>query len=304
LDGTKDYLSPTPWEDTNPVAAAFFGPVVSHPRFANSAQALAANTWRLIGQDRVLDSVVKDAGRYVVAMWALDLHARHGLTLPNLKAACVRSGLLSAGRARTLLLFLEHIGYVTRVASAALPVSYEPTERFLAAWRPHLRMALAAASLVEPRATRVADALDDPAVAQSFHCHHAEALLGAVSTGEPYGQDLVRIFLHASGGAQILALLLECSEGGLFPPRRAGPVAISALSKRCGVSRPHIKRIFEAAERAGLLRWRPDGVVDFEELAREQLVQSYAAQIAHLLAAAARTARDHGLSTCDARRRA
>jgi hypothetical protein len=61
--------------------------------------------------DRLLDGVLKDAGRNVAAKCLAYLHVTGGLTLPRLKALCASTGLVSSGRARMLLIYLQHLGY-------------------------------------------------------------------------------------------------------------------------------------------------------------------------------------------------
>src|SRR4051812_46615382 len=97
------------WEaaDLDPMAA--LAVLMAHPALGRAVKVLARNMLNVAARDRVLDSLFKDAGRYVAAMWALYLHDTGGLTLARLKEVCARSGLLSPGRARALLLFLEHL---------------------------------------------------------------------------------------------------------------------------------------------------------------------------------------------------
>jgi hypothetical protein len=64
----------------------------------------------LVDADAALDSIFKDAGRYIVAMC--------GVTLPRLTAMFAARAYVSAGRARSLLGFLCHLGFLTEVPAA------------------------------------------------------------------------------------------------------------------------------------------------------------------------------------------
>jgi hypothetical protein len=137
---------------------------MSHPRFPDASRALAAGMLALSASDHALGEIFKDAGRYVVAMCAFYLYADEGLTLPRLKAICSRSGLLSPGRARNLLQFLEHLRYVEPGARGrgGKATVYQPTPAFLAAWEQQLRVALEAARLVEPAVAGLLARLHEP----------------------------------------------------------------------------------------------------------------------------------------------
>jgi hypothetical protein len=268
--------------------------ILAEPAMIDAVRALASNMLDLAARDRALDAVFKDAGRYVATMWAFSLHENGGLTLPRLKDVCLRSGLLSPGRARALLQFLEHLRYVERRAAPRGGVIYEPTEAFLGAWDAQLRAALEAGRVLEPEVALILDR-SDPAALRTFGRLHAESLLGTVSDGqEP--PSFLRVFLHPHAGAQIFWTLFVAADGTDFPPHRAGPISVSGLSRRFGVSRIHIKRIFEEAAREGLAYLDRDGVVRFEEAARQHIQFLYGMQLIEILSAAARAVRAHGLA--------
>ncbi|WP_304170926.1 hypothetical protein [Phenylobacterium aquaticum] len=295
MNDPKDATGLALWRDPGEDPSRLLGRMAAHPAFPNAARTLARAMLELGETDRDLDSLFKDAGRYAATLWALYLHAGDDLTLPRLKVICARTGLLSPGRARALLQLLEHLGFVERQPAApGGVVPYRATPRFLAAWRAHLYAALAAAARVEPDAVRVLDRFADPGVLRLFLRHHAEGLLAALE-GDRHGEasaeaPVFQVFFHPYAGSQILWTLMTQGEGEAFPPVRAGPLSVSALSRRFGVSRIHINRIFQEAARAGLAELGADGVVTLTGPARDQLRRIYATQLIQLLAAAARTA--------------
>ena len=81
------------WDGADADVFAAIARTSAHPGFASASRALADGMLRLAAEDRVLDGVFKDAGRYVVAMIAFALHHEGRLTLPRLKAVCAYSGL-------------------------------------------------------------------------------------------------------------------------------------------------------------------------------------------------------------------
>lgn len=282
------------WEDP-PTA---LGAVLAHPRFPQAAQALASQMLALSARDRTLDSIFKDAGRYVAAMCAFYLFAEGELTLPRLKAICVRSRLLSPGRARSLLQFLEHLGYVeaaTRGRGGVATV-YLPTAAFIAAWEAQLRVALEAARMIEPAMAQVLDRLHEIETLKAFAHIHAHGLVNSTADGDAV-MPFIGAFLHHHAGCQVAWVLIESSEDGAFPPQRCGPIMLAALARRFGVSRIHVKRIFDNGARAELSSLGGDGMVTLTPAAREQIGVLYGVQLAQVLSAAARTAARTGGGT-------
>src|SRR5689334_19381779 len=100
------------WEVGEPIPDTTCADMAAHPRFAVAVRALATEFLLLGDRDKALDGMFKDAGRYVAAMCAAYLDASGGITLPRLKELCIRSGYMSSGRARALLLYLVYLRYV------------------------------------------------------------------------------------------------------------------------------------------------------------------------------------------------
>ena len=263
------------------------------PEFPVAARALAGGMLALAARDAALDSIFKDAGRYFAAMWGFALHDDGGLTLPRLKAICAKSGLLSPGRVRAQVHFLEHFGYLAPGPGEATRATvYVPTPTFVAAWD---RQFVAALEAVRPIAPDVEKLLaPHAAVRQTYGRIHASGYLTALQADTPIPAFL-RVFLHPYAGNHILWVLLTSGDGPEFPPERAGPVSIKALATRAGVARIQVARILRMAAAEDLAHLGPDGYVRFQPAARKELGFFYAIQLVQILAAAAQAARAHGL---------
>ena len=261
--------------------------VMSDPNFAFAARALASNMLAVAANDKALDGIFKDAGRYVAALWALHLHVSGGLTLPRLKQICAASGFLSPGRARAMLLYLRYLGYVELLPACGKPARYMPTARFLNAWRKHLCAALDAARIIEPGIDAVLGRMDEPNVFELFARMHAEGLLGTL--GAMHHEDAyIRVFMNRHAGNQIVWMLFASAEA--FPPRAPVAISIAETARRFGVSRIHVRRLLDEAKRENLLDFDSRGAVVFTEGACGYIRYLYAGQMAQLLVAAARTA--------------
>jgi hypothetical protein len=260
--------------------------LLADPRLPVAARVLATNFLAAAANDKSLDGIFKDAGRYVAAMSAIHLHTTGNITLPKLKAICAASGLLSPGRARALLSYLRYLDYVVPLsaATAGAPARYAPTATLIASWRSHLCAALEAASVIEPAVRMVLDRLHDAEILEQFVRIEGGEFLGA--TGDlRHISAFVRIFLHRHAGIQIIWSIVA-QDSPDFPSREPVPFSIAATARRFGVSRIHIRRLLDEAAREGLLRCGNDGAITLEESARSAITFLYAAQLIGMLSAA------------------
>jgi hypothetical protein len=278
------------WDTGTAISDESYSRLRADPRYPKAVRTYAANMLSEGDSDRLLDGILKDAGRNVAALCAAHLHFSGGLTLPRLKALCASFGLVSPGRARALLLYLRYLGYVERATThrKGAPALYVCTPRFLNTWRNHLRAVVNAAQILEPAAGHVADHFDTPGVFEIFAAELCRAFLEAANTSD-LDSAYVRVFLHRNAGIQIAHSLLAANIDDVFPP--VGPVSLSlsAAARRFRVSRIHVRRLIDAAEREGLLRFGADGEVAFTAAGREALDYTFATQMIRFLSTAAKT---------------
>jgi hypothetical protein len=285
MDATQRHTPSWTWhDDVDPT-----GPVIrllAHPLFPRAARAMATNMLAA-EHDPALAAVFKDAGRYVTAMWTIYLHASGGITLPQLKEVCAASGFTSAGRARLLLQFLQHIGYVEASPESRHreATQYIATPTFLSTWQTHLRAALLAAALVEPAIFTLIDRMDQPGVFEGFLRIQASRL-HRLSQGMVEAPPFQRIFLHRYAGLQIISMLLVSGDHRDFPPAEPLPISLKLTAARFGVSYMHVRRLLHDAVQEGLLHYEATGTVTLTEDTRETIRFFYAVQLAELVASA------------------
>jgi len=286
-DDTPDRLAS--WDGGEPVSELTYHRMQQHPAFAAAVRALAVNMSALAASDKALAGIFRDAGRYVAAMCAASLHDE-GITLPRVKQLCAGFGMLSAGRARALLIYLRYLGYVGlwRERGREGPALYAASPAFLAVWRLHLRAALEAARLVEPSVGRLIDRLDEPAIFATLCRVQMEGLM-ASATQMPTDTPFLRIFLQRYGGSQIAWTLLLQGEECAHPAASPLHISFAGLSRDFGVSSMHVKRLFGDAVREGLLAPIVKGDTHFTETGRREVSLLYAAQLVRLLIASSRT---------------
>ena len=265
----------------------------AHPAFPAACQALARNMLAAAEADKALNGIFIDAGRYAVAFLAIHLHLTGGLTLPRLKALTIGSGLSSPGRARAVLLYLRYLGFITRgTRTPGEPDLFVLTPRCEEAWSAHLAAAVKSAAVIDPAIQPLVEAFGRAEVYRTFATAHGSMLMSSFERMPMIDSPFFKSFLHRHAGSHILWTLILAEENGTFPPRRTRPMSISDMSRRFGVSRPHVRRMFEASGRNGLLRRDGEAIV-FEEGVRTFLSYLYATQLVWLVAAAARTLEAH-----------
>ncbi|HEX7759745.1 MAG TPA: hypothetical protein VF459_09595 [Caulobacteraceae bacterium] len=280
------------WQISGEIPDGYLDAMTQHPLFSVAARRLAAGMLAAAESDRALDSMVKDAGRFAAATWALQLHATGGLTLPRLKRLCAASGLLSPGRARAVLLLLQYLGYVRPTQGRARnePARYDPTPALLQAYRIHVRHALEACRILEPWVDIVLARLDEPGVVETFAKLQGEGLLIAVVATD-LNSPFIRIVGQRHGGMQILHWIIQSVEDdGAFPPSRSAPASATAVARRLRVSRAHVKRLFSDGMREGLLSQAEDGSILLPPATRQVVEAVYATRLIGFLVCAAKTA--------------
>ena len=278
------------WDTGVEISAENYQLLRADPRYAKAVRTFAGNMLAAGDADRLLDGIQKDAGRNVAALCAVHLHFTGGLTLPRLKTLCASFGLISPGRARSLLLYLRYLGFVERATThkKGAPALYVPTARFLDTWRDHMRAVLNAVQVIEPVVGLLIDRFDEPGVFETFSKKLCEAFLDAAhhtDVDTPY----FRVFMHRNAGIQIVHALLAADAADDFPPARPIAFSLSATARRFRVSRIHVRRLIDAAEREGLLRYSDDGMITLEPMGRKSIDTVFATQMIRFLMVAGRT---------------
>jgi hypothetical protein len=269
---------------------------LADPRLPEATRVFAMNMQELARADAALDAIFKDIGRYIVTMCTLYLHFRGGATLPRLKAMLAIRFYVSPGRARALLHFLCHLGFVTELPPPTRrdPVRYMPTDRFMTAWRSHISVALEATRIVEPSVAPVLGRLHEPDVFAAFCRHHTEYGFGEIREGHKE-LAFTRVFLHRFAGTQILWHLLSAQGAEEAPLMGAIPVSVSDIMERHRVSRMHVKRLLDAGVREGFLRYGNNHGVVLEDVGRATARFVHATQFFVFTVAADKTTRELSL---------
>ncbi len=269
------------------MSPAMAGGLAAHPRFTEAARAL--NRVKVeAAADPVMARLSRDAGHYVAAALVFTLHGRAGITLPRLQAACVETRFMSPGRARSLLGYLQHVGFLSKVSArqgqaAAL---YVPTQRFVDVWCNRMRRGLEATALLEPAVQGLLDRMDDQAVAMTFAQRRGDAILAGLARATGHDLPFVRIFNHRLGGGRALALLLSRDAGEGALASAPVPWALDDIVRQCGISRPQARRLFDDAVAEGLVSI-DGGRLTWTETARQFIAYSAAFEFAGMLVSAA-----------------
>lgn len=253
--------------------------IADHPDFGLAARMFAANILEVACEDRTLAAVFKDAGHYVTAMSAAYLDTRGGLDLTLLRQICAATGLLTANRAAALIDFMLHIG----VLEPGEDTRYRTTPAFRKSWCRHIQAAMAPAVLLDPALASVPAALDDAEVFQHFLGIQADRLYALAGEPDPF-PNLRVSFLHPLAGCAILhTLTLACTDDR-FTPIASATVPLAELSRRFGVSQPHVRRLLKRAEANRFLLHLGPSRRALDPAGFSIIRYHYAAQLAELVA--------------------
>lgn len=220
-------------------------------------------TWQVRGDDSaMLARTLRDVGRFLTGVWAIQLHATPGgLTLSRLADLLKRSGFSGPGRARSILIFLRFIGYIETAPGGGdgRARQFAPTARMLAAFRSRVLRDLNVFWPVAPAILAVGRHLDRDEVLKAYIAGIGEVTGVAFEAYRPGGPTLDVISQRYGGMAVLAELILSTPQDRTFPPEGPLPVTLAGLARTCHTSRPQVRATLAAAETSGFIVLSPDG---------------------------------------------
>jgi hypothetical protein len=290
------------------ISADAVAALVARPRFPEAVRSTATTFVELYQGNRLLNTLLNDRGRMVIGYLSLYLHYSYrpddplsGLTVSRVKEFCAEQKLCSAGRAEAILMVMRLFGYLEQApgSSDRRVRRLVPTDRLVGQLRERWQRLFAAMAMVMPEGEQGLSALDRPNFAAAFVARLADYFRAGVRlVDHSPGLDT---FADRNAGIIILMnLMLAGDENDTFPPTRPVPVSISALSKRFGVSRVHVRKVLRDVAALG---WTTptntdDGRVILQEPLRQAMLNFFATAFL-LLGAAIRDAREEISGTAD-----
>jgi hypothetical protein len=275
--------------------------LVAQPQFPEAVRATAATFVELYQGNRLLNTLLNDRGRLVISYFALVLHYSYrpddplsGLTVSRVKEFCVEQKLCSGGRAEAILMVMRLFGYLEQAPSSTdrRVRRLIPTERLIGQLRERWQRLFAAMAMVMPEGAQGLTALEHPEFTPAFVRRLADYFRGGVRLVD-HSPGLETFVDRNAGIIVLMSLLLSGDAADTFPPTRPVPVSISALSKRFGVSRVHVRKLLRDVAALG---WTvptnaDDGRVILQQPLR-QAMMNFIAMAFLLLASAVREAND------------
>lgn len=290
-------------QDARPSAEAI-AMLRAHPRFPEAARQAAEGFLTLYQGNRLLNTLVNDRGRMLMGYITLYLHyfsdpadPLSGLTVSRVKQLCVEQNVCSAGRAEAMVMVMRLFGYLEPVPHAGdrrlrllaatddrlIQSHHERWERLFRAMAPVLPDGHAALAVMRSEDfTR--------GFVRELYRHFARGVRIL-----DYAPDLALFADRNSGMMIMFSLLTAGGAGEAFPPSGPVSVSISAVSRRFGVSRVHVRKLIRDAEQQGFLARAPGA--DEQIVLRPQLTEAalnFFATTFLFLAQCARHAMDDG----------
>ncbi len=237
----------------------------ARPSFRDACELAAA---RRVAQFATLSPgcqwLLKDIGRTSICLLALILDAsEHGLSARRLIRLAREIEMTSAGRVTLVLRRAEALGELTVAPGLALWTKRRltPGRSLVDALRERARLEFEAAALLEPRAAAMASALEDDGAFKALLRALPRVLIARPRLMAP--DPAADFFLQRDAGMLMLFDLM----GRQLPDRERllelAPLSRSALSRKFGVSRAHINKLFADAAGDGLVRFAGPDELEF-----------------------------------------
>jgi hypothetical protein len=228
----------------------------AHPLFDEALLQNAGEKARQFASEPSLHRFALDRGHSMLGIYATCLHLQGRLTVSTLKVAAQELGVASPGRVMSFVAMTKKIGVLSENAPGSdrrvrgLSVS----QAFLDFLRDRLRIDLAALAMLSPIGDEALRSFPDPGF---FPAYMRVAGEGMGKGGFPPSRSgVMEFFADRQMGLQILYDIIAGDAASLDSVPVA--VSISALSKRFGVSRPHVLKLLRDADRRGLVRWHAE----------------------------------------------
>jgi DNA-binding MarR family transcriptional regulator len=233
----------------------------ARPRFAEAWKTAHIGFIDLWQGNRLLNTLVNDRGRWQISQFAVRLHMlsrpndpHSGLTVSRMTALCVEQKFCSAGRAKAMLMLMRAFGYLAPSPNDAdrRLRRLVPTERLMALHRDRILRLFRAIAMVLPECAEPLSAQSHPDFTARFVCRYCEHFLSGFRLID--GIPDMRLFVDHNAGIMILShMMLSGEADDVYPPTVPVAVSLSTVSRRFGVSRAHVRRLLQRAEKQGLL---------------------------------------------------
>lgn len=270
--------------------------VQAHPGFDAAGFRLAAGVIASNRGNRLVNAVMTDRVRLLIAIWALYFHfsARRGdplsgLTIARLRRACTEHKLCSGGRVEAMIVLMRFFGHLAAARHEEDQRLHRltPTERLLEWNRARLSFTFEAMAKVLPEGAEALARMQSPGFIESVSCQIGRIHLAGFQVVDHIPQ--MRLFIERNAGFQTLISLCAAAPSGRFPPTEPIHFSLSQLARSFGVSRAHLRALLRDAETSGLVeRSGPDTLRILPPLAAAQrrLAALYLVYIAHCVRAA------------------
>ena len=293
------------WTGAAPPTGEAIAALRKHPRFPEAFAAGISHLVEMYRGNRAISQVLNDRGRVAFGLLVLYLHYSRdagGLTASRLKTVCSETGLCSPGRATALLSLMRFAGYI---ASAPHPLDRRirvlvPTERLISDHRERLRGEIAALALLLPEGQIGLTHIEDPQFIAEMACCFGEAFRSGFRLLD-CAPELFQLADRNAGLVILMSLLLARESGDTIPPQRPVAISISELSRRFGVSRPHVLKLLRDANAEGFIQIaaaEPQRVLVLPALG--ETLQNFFAAVQLIIAYCIRTSLD-GMGQADRR---
>ena len=233
------------------------GPVHLRPGFDAAMRHSTHAPLALLDRDPGFYRCIGDIPTYALGVLALYLHSTDRLYHRGLQEAA--RDLFSAGRASAILARMQSAGLIVPADAfqRGRQRRYVPAPAMVQAFRACYRIELESLALIDPRVVPMVAAYDRSDVFDRIVAFLAGRHLAAPALDQELIDPLGGVGRRSMGLMCAYALAEAAFADGRTSPE--GPVAVntSALARRLGVSRTHVRRVLATLKDAGLIAGGP-----------------------------------------------
>jgi DNA-binding transcriptional ArsR family regulator len=208
----------------------------------------------LFERDPTFSHTFSDVSVLALGLLAIHLDATGHLHHRALRALSGRTSMLSAGRATAVLWRLRLGGFIEPVTEfrSGRERVYRPQPAMVAAFRQRIRIEAEALALLHPRGRALLDAFDDTDIVIRLISSGMRRLIADLHEGRDGRNPLAGVDYSAMGFMITCAVCAAAYEAGRATPEGPVELSLSALARRFGVSRVHVRRVLRMLGEAGL----------------------------------------------------
>ncbi|HTT98152.1 MAG TPA: hypothetical protein VMF58_08880 [Rhizomicrobium sp.] len=229
--------------------------LTNDPRYDDVLRRIVSEVLAFYDAEPKLNAAFQEIGTIGLALFALYLDSKGGITHRRLTELSNTSTVMSRGRASAILGLLRYKGLARpeKAAPNGVQFHYLPSPELVRFFTRRIGLEYEALTLVEPAIRAFSDRWQSPGMLECFITNFGADLVRAGQ--EPLSElESIAGITRRRAGFQILChLLMLADRGHAFPSLAPFEINVSEIARRFFVARPQVRRIVSELEKENFL---------------------------------------------------